>query len=223
MNMMSGAESTHESMDSADGSAIDVGPIDEVDLIKEIVIVPKGDLILEVGEKCSRKGPRRLLVESDTLKRFGPRWKQAIAKSERDGLFSRRRILRLPDDDADMMLILMWLSHAWHMNKVPARLSFRQLFALTFVCEQFDMNLQVSRHIRSWLAPYQQMLLTPGREQWLQIAHQFGLKRHYATLAMHLVANCRTDEEGNLLSPGKHKALWGRIPQEAYRMYMCNS
>ncbi|KAF1977667.1 hypothetical protein BU23DRAFT_271013 [Bimuria novae-zelandiae CBS 107.79] len=190
-------------------------PAAELDPREEIEVHPKGNLILQVGGKSLYRRVRRLIVQSDNIGNFGSRWAAAVARSEREGLFSRRRILHLPNDDANMMLVLMWLSHPWHMGKVPKQLSFRQLLAMTSLCEKYDMNLQVSPFIRRWIVPHQSKLLVPGREQWLNIAYQFGLERHYITLASHLMMNCRADKEGDLLVPGRHEKLADHIPEEA--------
>lgn len=197
---------------------LDDVPAAEIDACKEITIYPKGNLVLEVGRDCIHHIPRRIIVHSNTIENFGPMWAQAVSQSERENLMARRRILHLSDDDPDMMLVLMWLSHVWHVSKVPKSLSFKQLLAMTRLCAKYDMNLQVAPYIRSWIVPHQWKLLCPGREPWLYVASQFGLEKHYATLAGHLVWKCRVDADGILLVPGRHEKLAGRIPQEAYGM-----
>ena len=194
-------------------------PDADIEPHNESEIYPKGNLVLEVGERCIQKHSRRIIVQSDTIKNFGPKWVEAIAQSERENLLSRRRVLSLPNDDADMMLVLMWLSHVWHIRKVPKLLSFRQLLAMTSLCAKYEMNSQVAPYIRTWIVPHQGKLLSPGREQWLTVASQFGLERHYITLARHLVLHCRVDVEGTLLVPGRRDRLPGRISQEACSTY----
>lgn len=194
-------------------------PDADIEPCEEIEICPQGNLVLAVGEQSPRKRFRKITVQSETMKNFGRRWTEAIELSEREGLLSRRRVLYLPLDDPDMMLVLMWLSHVWHIRKVPKLLSFKQLLAMTDLCEKYEMNSQVAPYIQAWIEPYQGKLLSPGREQWLTIATQFGMERHYATLARHLVLNCRVNVQGKLLIPGRRELLTGRIPQEAYSTY----
>lgn len=77
------------------------------------------------------------------------------------------------------------------------------------------MNLQVSPYIRRWIAPHEEKLLRPGRAQWLWVAYQFGLERHYGVLARHLVVNCRADRERRLFVPGRWSKLGACVPAEA--------
>ncbi|KAJ4297646.1 hypothetical protein N0V90_005540 [Kalmusia sp. IMI 367209] len=177
-------------------------------------IHPKGNLILIVGNESTQRRKRNIIVQSDTVEQFSPRWKDLVARSTREGVLSRRRRLLLQDDDADMMLVLMQLSHAWHLDKVPRELSFRQLLAVACICERYDMNVQVSPWLRSWIVPHQRNILTPRREQWLSIAYQFGLEGHYVKLARHLAQNCRIDKDGCLYVPGTQEKLVGHFPED---------
>ncbi|KAL5371424.1 hypothetical protein PMIN02_012827 [Paraphaeosphaeria minitans] len=175
----------------------------------ETIIHPKGNLVLIVG---SAPRQRSLLVQAETIEHFGPPWQDIIKSSHRERLLSTRRTCYLPGDDADMMLVLMYLSHPWHVGKVPKELSFRQLLAMARVCAGYDMNAQVSPFVRRWIVPHQDRLLSPGREEWLFIAHQFGLERHYVTLAQHLVLGCRTEGGRMLFPPGRAERLAGLVP-----------
>ncbi|KAJ4355898.1 uncharacterized protein N0V89_003923 [Didymosphaeria variabile] len=181
----------------------------------EITIHPKGNLLLIVGGDVPGRHQRRLLVQSETIEHFGPLWVEIIKDSNRERLFISRRTAYLLDDDADMFLVLMYLSHPWHIAKVPRELSFRQLLAMARICDKYDVNLQVSPFVRRWIVPHQESLIHPGREQWLFVAQQFGLERHYVTLARHLVLKCRADGHRNLIMPGRWKKLDGWVPDGA--------
>lgn len=195
-------------------SAADVEAIPDaiLDPSPETTIHPKGNLLLVVGPSTRQ---RSLLVQAETIEHFGPLWQELIKDSNRERLLSTRRTAYLPADDADMMLVVMYLSHSWHLGKVPRELSFPQLLAMTRICDKYDMNTQVSPFARRWIVPHQEMLLSPGREQWLFVARQFGLERHYVTLANHLVLGCWTEGGRTLFTPGRGEKLEGLVPEGA--------
>jgi hypothetical protein len=159
-------------------------------------------------------------VQSEILEHFGLVWVGIVRNSYRERLLSSRRTAYLPDDDADMMLVLMYLLHSWHVGKVPRELSFKQLIAMARLCEKYDMNVQVSPFVRRWLLPHQEKLFVPGREEWLFVALQFGLERHYVALANYLMLSCRTDGERNLIAPGRHERLEGLVPDGALGRFL---
>ncbi|KAF2446783.1 hypothetical protein P171DRAFT_238980 [Karstenula rhodostoma CBS 690.94] len=181
----------------------------------ENTIHSKGNLVMVVGSSSPGHRQRSIRVQAETIEHFGPLWLDMVKESYRERLLSTRRTAYLPDDDADMMLVLMYLSHSWHVGKVPKKLSFKQLLAMTRICEKYDMNTQVSPFVRRWIVPHQEKLLSPGREEWLFIAHQFGLERHYVTLASHLVLSCRTEGGRTLFTPGRGEKLEGLVPEGA--------
>jgi len=172
-------------------------------------IHPKGDLILEVGQ-AGRSGKRTIITLCDTVKHSSPEFKVAVGKSTRNGLFNLARTIHLPDDDADMMLVLMQISHA-NFNQVPTRLDFAQLLEMARLCEKYGMNEKVRPFLLGWIAPHQEKILEPGHEQWLTIAQQFGLEQDYFRLAKHLVLNCQVSRDGQLLVPGSDQRLKGHF------------
>lgn len=194
-------------------------PDAELDDVRgESVIYPNGNLVLIVGGKSCHRPPRKMILHYDTLRHVNSNWEEELAKSKSEGLFSRRRIHHLPDDNADMVLILMWASHPWHFAKVPRQLSFSQLLAMAVTCNKYDMNMQVSPYLAKWIAPHQSKLLAPRCEKWLNIAYQFGLERHYVALVQHLALNCRADRDGALYVPDRHERLSERIPKDGLGM-----
>ncbi|KAL1605292.1 hypothetical protein SLS60_004840 [Paraconiothyrium brasiliense] len=209
--------SNNDTATIARSESIDATDIPDAPLASEteITIHPKGNLLLIVGSDAPGRRQRRLLVHSDTIEHFGPLWVELIKYSNRARLFISRRTAYLLEDDADMFLVLMYLSHPWHIAKVPRELSFRQLLAMARICEKYDMNQQVSPFVRRWIVPHQESLIHPGREQWLFVAQQFGLGSHYVTLARHLVLKCRADRQRNLIMPGRWKNLEGWVPEGA--------
>ncbi|KAL5384307.1 hypothetical protein DPSP01_005454 [Paraphaeosphaeria sporulosa] len=212
--VVNGTDNDNDTATMTRSSAIEVEDIPDaiLDPAPENIIHSKGNLVLVVG---SSDRQRSILVQAETIEHFGQPWQEVIKDSNRERLLSARRTSHLPDDDADMMLVLMYLSHSWHVGKVPKEVSFQQLLAMTRICEKYDMNAQVSPFVRRWIVPHQDKLLSPGREEWLFIAHQFGLERHYITLAQHLVLGCRTEGGRMLFPPGRAEKLEGLVPDGA--------
>lgn len=170
----------------------------------------KGNLLLLVGPQPQH---RTLITHTSTLTHLGSAWQNVLHTSTRP-LLSMRRTAHLPTDDPDMMLVLMYILHAWHLSKVPRRLSFAQLLAMTRLCERYDMNAQVAPFVRRWIVPHQDRLMRVGGEEWLFVARQFGLERHYVSLAQHLVMSCWSDG-GRTLFVGAGVHLEDVVPEAA--------
>jgi hypothetical protein len=188
------------------------------------VIEPKGTLALMVG----REHHMRRLIVSSNIKRLNPKWQAVVARrypsplvllrlllmahSTREG-FKGKRQIRLPDDDADMMLVLMWIVH-FRFSEVPMTLDFSQLLAVTRICKRYDMNEIVNPFVVGWMTLHQISFLKVGYEQWLYIAYQFGMEDVYARLTRDLAVDCRINANKQLLVRGTDQVLDGLFPDE---------
>jgi hypothetical protein len=120
--------------------------------------------------------------------------------SQRVGFLGRQK-LRLPDDDPDMMLVLLSAAHARYYA-IPRQLEYDQLLKMARICHSYDSNEVVGPFIEGWVQPYKGKLLKPGYERWLFIAYQFGMEADYLTLARHLAVRCRIRDDKQLIAPG---------------------
>ncbi|KAF2689693.1 hypothetical protein K458DRAFT_413936 [Lentithecium fluviatile CBS 122367] len=171
------------------------------------VIEPGGTLALIVG---GDRGVRKLIV-STAVKKLSPRWKDVVARSKREGFRGEKRV-RLSDDDADMMLLVMHIAHHLY-ERVPKTLDFDQLLGIARICNRYDMNSMIIPFVADWMALHQPKILRVGYEQWLYIAHQFGKEADYLRLAKHLAFYCRINAEKQLLVPGTDRVLDGCFPE----------
>lgn len=178
---------------------------------RRVIMEPKGTLIVDVGDESLSNRRRELVVLSSTAKRLGPEWENMASMSPREKLWGGKRI-RLPEDDADMMFVIMAIVHT-NFRLVPEKLDWTQLIGMTRLCVRYGLNAKIKPYLARWLAPHKANYMKPHREQWLLVAHQFGLKGDYMRLSKHLAMNCRTQRQGELLVPGTREVLTGTFPE----------
>lgn len=90
-------------------------------------------------------------------------------------------------------------------KEVVQKLTFRQLIDLALTSQRYATNHVLIPFLSKWTEPYRQKILSPGKEEWLFVAYQFGYENDFRILAKHLALNCSVDEEGKLIGTnGKH-------------------
>jgi len=106
------------------------------------------------------------------------------------------------------MLVFMLVAHL-RFTEVPRQLSFNQLFEMARICDRYDVNDVLDPFIPVWIGLHRSASSEMVYEQWLYIAHQFGMEAGYIQLAKYLVANCRINIKKQLLLPESGRVLTG--------------
>lgn len=168
---------------------------------------------LIVGSEDSPTGLYKVIVSRPYIVAFSARWAEIIRrkKSRRrwsKGVVSHRVVL--PEDDAEMMRLLMLVAH-FRTELVPSRLNLDQLVRLSLVTERYGMEKLVASQIDAWLLPYCKTFRDPGWEPWLFLLYQFGLEKNYLMLARHMALTCGLDDRGALVS-SSGRQLTGPLP-----------
>ncbi|OAL50151.1 hypothetical protein IQ07DRAFT_632078 [Pyrenochaeta sp. DS3sAY3a] len=161
---------------------------------------------LIVGSEDSPTGLCKVIVSRPYIMAFSKRWAEIIRRKKVRRFRGRgivSHIVVLPEDDAEMMRLLMLVAH-FRMELVPSRLNLDQLVRLSLVAERYGMEKLVAPQIDAWLLPYCKTFRDPGWEPWLFLMYQFGQEKNYLTLARHMALTCGLDDRGNLVSN------WGR-------------
>ncbi|KAF2639100.1 hypothetical protein P280DRAFT_53107 [Massarina eburnea CBS 473.64] len=174
----------------------------------------KGNIVIKVGSEKRHTGVRRLIVSS-RVGEISHEWADAVAKakSKRSTMpwAHSERTITLPDDDADAMLILLTIFYGKFEN-VPA-ITFKHLVDMAKTCRRWNMNAKVRPYLSCWLSRFQDSIMKPKNEQWLNVAHQFGLEEDYRRLSKHLVRECQVDAKGRLFIPGTELCIKNDYPE----------
>lgn len=184
----------------------------ELDRKGTVEIRHNGRLVLHVGTDGAKSGRRTLIVSLDIIKNLSPQWDAVVAGSAHKCL-SRKRHVRLPEDDADMMQVLMYIVHTLFVE-VPENLRFSQLLEMAQICRRYGVSGKVLPYISNWANPHRPKILMQGYEHWLYIAWVFGFTEDHDQLTRHFLLNCRVNKEGVLMKPGTREEFSGYIPQD---------
>ncbi|KAF2866174.1 hypothetical protein BDV95DRAFT_599183 [Massariosphaeria phaeospora] len=180
-----------------------------------VKVEPRGTLALIVGSEANGNGPCKFLVSADNVRLLSPVWAELVSKASMIVWRLGRRQIHLPDDDPDMMLLLMRVAHL-KFNTVTLDLSFEQLLQLALICNRYECTEVLRPFHEKWSSLHREKILQPGFEQWMFVAYQFGYEEDYVRIANHLAMNCRVNPIGELLVPGSDtQKLEGHFPPNA--------
>lgn len=185
-----------------------------------IHVAPSGDFRLHVQQdsqpdnaglvKVPTTNTAKIYIVSSTVMSLAsPVWKVLF---DPQGQFQEATAKEayLLDDDPDMLLILLRISHL-QFHELPAMLTFVQLLNLAILCDKYDTVRIVRPWIRQWQEPLEDLALTPGYEEWLFIAWTFGDSVTFKNLAQQLAKSCLTNQFGHCITP-TGKRLDGTMP-----------
>jgi hypothetical protein len=110
-------------------------------------------------------------------------------------------------DDGDALLILLQIAHL-QFCKIPSRLTYKTLYQIAVLCDQYNCAPLVRPWLASWLEDEKQESLKEGCEGWLFIAWMFGRDTVFEDLACKLVREVNVDHEG-----GWRSRVWERLPE----------
>lgn len=148
-----------------------------------------------VGREDCPTGLRKLVVSRPHVVALSPRFGEVIKQKSKN----TKQVL-LPEDDADIIRLIMLVGHL-QSTKIPPKLDLNELIRLAQVVERYEVGHILLPYLDAWLAPHREKMFDAGYEEWLFISYHFGLEEDYLLLANHLVLNCRTDNQCELLQP----------------------
>ncbi|CAO2651057.1 Nn.00g093540.m01.CDS01 [Neocucurbitaria sp. VM-36] len=179
-----------------------------------ITPIGKDSLALIVSREDSPTGLLKLIVSRPHVEALSNTWNETIERRTSRNLLgaTRTKQVVLPEDDADMIRLIMLIAHHQYA-KLPRQLDLHELVRLASTVERYNVSRILMPHLEVWLAPHRHRIYEPGYEQWLYVAYHFGLEEEYLGLANHLVLHCRTDVQKYLLS-SLGCLLMGRFPPQ---------
>ena len=181
------------------------------------------DALLLVGHGADRFVC--VLAES-ILRQLGPRWEGLLSAQAKyakrfrlrshDLAKGRIKTVNLRDEHPNAIrIILLIATHQY--QKLPRLLDFSEIVHLAKTAERYNAQSMLVGYVDVWLVPYRDRLISPGYEEWLLIAHQFGYGGEYQKLARFLAMNCEIDETGKLLlAPGSGAIVERLFPLEIH-------
>jgi hypothetical protein len=101
------------------------------------------------------------------------------------------------EDDPVALLILLNIAHL-QFRSIPATLSYKDLYNVAILCDQYDCAQLVQPWIEKWLQDERARAMSEGIG-WLFIAWVFGRDAVFRTLAAHVVKEVQTNAEGQCL------------------------
>ncbi|KAF2708509.1 hypothetical protein K504DRAFT_503676 [Pleomassaria siparia CBS 279.74] len=180
------------------------------------------------GEKVhflvgSKPRAQTIIASSDVVRNLSKVWADLLRQHEKDhnskawlrkALLSKKskpKPILLPEQDAEMMVMVLNIAHG-RFEGVTTPLSFQQTLNLARIMHKFQTNELLAPFMQTWIAHHRESILTPGYEQWLFIAYQFGLEDDFLQLSNHLMLNCMVNEHGQLLNLAGDAVLEGHFP-----------
>lgn len=194
--------------------------MDQHDEPTTIHVAPSGDFRLHVQQDSQpdNAGPVRVsttdatksyIVSSTVMSFASPVWK-VLFDPQGQFMEATAKEAYLLDDDPDMLLVLLRISHL-QFHELPTGLSFTQLLNMAILCDKYDTVRIVRPWIRQWQKPLEHLALTSGYEEWLFIAWTFGDFDTFEKLAKQLAKSCLTNQFGHCITP-TGKRLDGTMP-----------
>jgi hypothetical protein len=187
------------------------------------------DVLISVGNGADRFVC--VLAES-ILRQLGPPWESLLstqAKKTRrfrhrshDLARGRIKTVNLRGEHPNAIrLILLIATHQY--QKLPKILDFSEIVRLAGIAGRYGVQSLLVGYVDGWLRPYWNKLLSPGYEEWLLIAHQFGYEDEHRKLARFLAINCEIDESGKqLLAPRSGAFAERMFPLEIHGTFAAN-
>jgi hypothetical protein len=167
------------------------------------------------------RGDKRLLVDetilvvsSKTMSLVSDPFKAMLSP---DSVFSEAQPgnnepIPLPEDDLGALTILLWIAHL-QFNKVPLRLEFKELVAVTVLTDKYQATQMVSPWLSGWIDNLRHTVGKDGFEEWLWIAWEFGLADIFSEVANKLLWESRTNANGDCVT-ASGKILAENMPPE---------
>ena len=138
-------------MSSPEGPKAPSEETDELGDVNPIILVDHGDLRIRVHRSREKRSRLRvpsvtpfhqriLIVSSAVMRIASPVWRTMFdpqghfMESQRS---SSPREIHFPDDDADALLIVLYIAHL-QFGKLPEALDYQELLNLAIICDKYD-------------------------------------------------------------------------------------
>jgi hypothetical protein len=144
-------------------------------------------------------------VSSDALVLASHVWKKFLFPPWGEGAGTApvaEKEIDCSEDDPVALLILLNIAHL-QFRSIPATLSYKDLYNVAILCDQYDCVQLVQPWLEKWLQDERVRSMSEGIG-WLFIAWVFGRDREFRNLAAQMARDVQTNEEGQCLdSNGK--------------------
>lgn len=110
-----------------------------------------------------------------------------------------------------MLIQVMRIAHSQFGN-VAKTLKFQELVQMALISRRHQTNRIIIPYLDRWTDPYRADIVTPGREEWLFVAYQFGFEEDFKALSKHFALNCRVNDDGKLISANGNVLADGVFP-----------
>ncbi|KAF8855126.1 hypothetical protein BDZ45DRAFT_805227 [Acephala macrosclerotiorum] len=103
------------------------------------------------------------------------------------------------DNDSEALLILLRIAHLQY-NDVPTTLAYETLLDVAVLCNRYSCVELVEPWLSQWLSHEEKSLKEAGHESWLFIAWVFGRDKVFSDLAVGMVREATTNDDGKCLT-----------------------
>jgi hypothetical protein len=102
------------------------------------------------------------------------------------------------DDDGEALLLLLRIAHLQY-DDIPTTLAYKTLLNVAVLCDRYSCVELVEPWLSEWLSGEEKSSKEAGHENWLFIAWVFGRDKNFSDLAVRMVREARTSDDGKCL------------------------
>lgn len=156
-----------------------------------------GDLTMRLNGGKLKVSRKVLSISSPVFRAMlgagGPFKESTDKEFERDGT----RAVSLEDDDFQTMAMMARIMHL-QSDKVPDKLSFKQLYQVVILCDKYDLKRCLGPWPKIWATPYLDSYGIEGYEGWLFMSTVFGYDGLFKEVTRHFILNSKVSQDNSL-------------------------
>jgi hypothetical protein len=173
----------------------------------------RGDFIVVLGTQ--EVGQLEVTISSDVLSIASPVW-SVLCRGGAGGSFreSIEQKAEFPEDDPDMLLLLLRIAHLDFRN-VPPEMDSDQIYELSILCNKYDCTMLVKPWIRSWMEPFREEQENwSGEARFALTAWVFGDTKTYEIMAQRIMTvGIHGETPGTLVLSPEEKLEGQALPE----------